>query len=274
MFKKVLLVALSSAYLFGSDFWQVDFHQGTSIYNIENAKKERLSFECGYSGGSILLYNKNQEITLKDDEAISFIINDGKKFLSAKAVSSTSGTASDNTAWGNLVFELPKAKKIIVEASNQKFVFEPSNLKELDNFISACLEYDDVESETQVNQNNNSNTSSNNQSPVSNKPPFKIDFKQVYNPYSKANMPKVVITSLNDKLVVNDVLLNKGKCQILLPYEFKKGLSWDETLNSKKVKKFPISIPEFESLEIDYYPSCNLLRMEIATNFGTWTFGE
>ena len=274
MFKKILLVALSSAYLFGSDFWQVDFQQGTSIYNIENAKKERLSFECGYSGGSILLYNKNQEITLKDDEAISFIINDGKKFLSAKAVSSTSGTASDNTAWGNLVYEIPQAKKIIVEANNQKFVFEPSNLKELDNFISACLEYDDVESETQVNQNNNSNTSSNNQPPVSNKPPFKIDFKQVYNPYSKANMPKVVITSLNDKLVVNDVLLNKGKCQILLPYEFKKRLSWDETLNSKKVKKFPISIPEFESLEIDYYPSCNLLRMEIATNFGTWTFGE
>ena len=39
MLKKFLLVALSSAYLFGSDFWQVDFHQGTSIYNIENAKK-------------------------------------------------------------------------------------------------------------------------------------------------------------------------------------------------------------------------------------------
>ncbi len=52
MLKKFLLVALSSAYLFGSDFWQVDFHQGTSIYNIENSKKERLSFECGYSAKS------------------------------------------------------------------------------------------------------------------------------------------------------------------------------------------------------------------------------
>ena len=274
MLKKILLVALSSAYLFGSDFWQVDFHQGTSIYNIENSKKERLSFECGYSGGSILLYNKNQEITLKNDEAISFIINDGKKLLSAKAVSSTSGTASDNTAWGNLVYEIPQAKKIIVEASNQKFIFEPSNLKELNNFISACLEYDDVENETQVNQNDNSNASPNNQPPVNNQLPFKSDFKQVYNPYSKANMPKVLITSLNDKLVVNNVLLNKGKCQISLPYEYKKGLNFDETLNSKKVKKFPISIPEFESLEIDYYPTCNLLRVEIATNLGTWTFGE
>ena len=87
-------------------------------------------------------------------------------------------------------------------------------------------------------------------------------------------VPKVVITSLNDKLVVNNVLLNKGKCQISLPYEYKKGLNFDETLNSKKVKKFPISIPEFESLEIDYYPTCNLLRVEIATNLGTWTFGE
>lgn len=66
-------------------------------------------------------------------------------------------------------------------------------------------------------------------------------------------VPKVVITSLNDKLVVNNVLLNKGKCQISLPYEYKKGLNFDETLNSKKVKKFPISIPEFESLEIDFY---------------------
>ena len=45
-------------------------------------------------------------------------------------------------------------------------------------------------------------------------------------------------------------------------------------MRSGKVKKFPISIPEFESLEIDYYPTCNLLRVEIATNLGTWTFGE
>ena len=48
MFKKVLLVALSSAYLFGSDFWQVDFHQGTSIYNIENAKKEKSVSSVGF----------------------------------------------------------------------------------------------------------------------------------------------------------------------------------------------------------------------------------
>ena len=41
MFRKVLLVALFSAFLFGSDFWETGFVQGYSTYNIVNNQKEK-----------------------------------------------------------------------------------------------------------------------------------------------------------------------------------------------------------------------------------------
>lgn len=47
MFRKSLLTVISTICLFGGDLWEVGFQQGTSIYNIENSKKDKLSFECG-----------------------------------------------------------------------------------------------------------------------------------------------------------------------------------------------------------------------------------
>lgn len=39
-------------------------------------------------------------------------------------------------------------------------------------------------------------------------------------------------------------------------------------------KNFPISIAEFESQKFNISSGCNILRIDIETNNGTWTFGE
>lgn len=265
MLKKVLLVALLSAYLFGSDFWENSFHQGTSIYNIENSKKEKLSFECGYSGASIYLYNKGNEVNLKKDEPISFIINDEKKLLSTKSVSSSGGTDSDNRAWGNLVSEIPRAKKIIVESNNKEFIFEPSNLKELEYFTKSCLEYENDTSttpnNTPTNTNSQTNTNSNNPSIDD---LITIDLKMEKNSYYGYYYQILVITSLINNLEIQDVKINKEKCQSSISADiFEKNGVLRATDNI-----YPVTISEYETLKVQTSKDCNIMKIDIFTNKG------
>lgn len=273
---RLLLVVLVNISLFGNDLWQVDFQQGTSIYNIENSKKERLSFECGYTGVGIYLYNKGKDVNLKDDSLVNFVINDEKKLSTVKNMSLSKGTMSDMTAWGNLVYEIPTAKKIIVEANNQKFTFEPSNLKELQYFVKTCTEYETSDStSTSPQTTNNNNTSNTNATATfdSNKPPFRFSFEDAYDgKINKLHFPLLVFTSLKDQLIVKDIKINKGKCAMANPYEVK----YDPNLRDYTTtpKRFPMSIKEFETVKFSVSSQCNILRVDIETNNGTWTFGE
>ena len=273
---KLLLIALLSISLFGNDLWQVGFQQGTSIFNIENSKKERLSFECGYTGGSIYLYNKGKEIVLKDTRYIDFIINDEKKLSTLKSVSLSETTMNEMMEWGNLVYEIPTAKKIIVEANNQKFTFEPSNLKELQDFVKTCTEYETSDSNnTSTQTTNNNNTSNTNATATfdSNKPPFRFSFEDAYDgKINKLHFPLLVFTSLKDQLIVKDIKINKGKCAMANPYEVK----YDPNLRDYTTtpKRFPMTIKEFETVKFSVSSQCNILRVDIETNNGTWTFGE
>ena len=273
---RLLLIALLNISVFGNDFWQLGSLQGISIFNIENSQKERLSFECGYSGAGIYLYNKGKDVNLKDDSLIDFIINDEKKLSTVKRVSISSGTMSDITAWGNLIYEIPDAKKIIVEANNQKFTFEPSNLKELQYFVQACTEYETSDSDsTSTQTTNNNNTSNTNATATfdSNKPPFRFSFEDAYDGKNyKLHFPVLVFTSLHDKLIVKDIKINKGKCAMANPYEVK----YDPNLRDYTTtpKRFPMSIKEFETVKFSVSSQCNILRVDIETNNGTWTFGE
>lgn len=273
MFKKALLTVISTVCLFGGDLWEVGFQQGTSIYNIENSKKDRLSFECGESGGSIYLFNKGKEVNLKADEPINFIVNDGKKLLSAKEVNSSTVMA-DTLAWGNLAYEISKAKKIIVEANSQKFTFEPSNLKELDNFIQACTQYETSDSSSAPAQTTNNNSYSSNTNATatfdSNKPPFKFHFEDGYNRIFNNHFPILVITSFNDQLIIKDVKINKGKCKTTVSYDAKLDAQRNMIVTQKKL---PISVKEFEAQRFDISSGCDILKLDIETNNGTWTFG-
>ena len=272
MFRKSLLTVISPICLFGGDLWEVGFQQGTSIYNIENSKKDKLSFECGERGGNIYLFNKGKEINLKANEPINFIINDEKKLLSVKEVSSST-VMTDTQAWGRLVYEIPKAKKISIESNNQNFTFEPSNLKDLNNFIQACTEHETSDSTSAPEENINKNSSSPNTNTTatfdSNKPPFRFSFEDAYDgKNNKLHFPLLVFTSLKDQLIVKDIKINKGKCAIALPYEVRPN---DYIVTPKR---FPMSIKEFETVKFSVSSQCNILRVDIETNNGTWTFGE
>ena len=85
MFRKVLLVALFSAFLFGSDFWETGFVQGYSTYNIVNTQKERLLFECNESTANFYLYKKDEQININNQD-ISFIINNERKFITINEI--------------------------------------------------------------------------------------------------------------------------------------------------------------------------------------------
>lgn len=266
MLKKFIVILLLSSHLFSSDFWEVGFHQGTSIYNIENSKKEKLSFECGYSGGSIYLYNKGKEISLKNNEPISFIINDEKKLTSAKSVSSTEGTDSDNRAWGNLVSQIPNAKKMIVEANNQKFIFEPTNLKELQDFAKSCLEYENDSSNASTTPTTASNTNS---TPSSNSDIelVNLSLSEKINRAYGYSYYLLTITSLVNNLQINDVKINNGKCQSNInPTIF----AVNNTLHATD-GRFPETINEYENIEIETTRDCNILKIDIFTNRGTIT---
>lgn len=274
MFKKALLTVISTVCLFGGDLWEVGFQQGTSIYNIENSKKDRLSFECGESGGSIYLFNKGKEVNLKADEPINFIINDGKKLISVKEVNSSTVMA-DTLAWGNLAYEIPKAKKIIVEANSQKFTFEPSNLKELDNFIQACTQYETSDSSSTPAQTTNNNSYSSNTNTTatfdSNKPPFRFDIKTEYSPSYQMTYPLLIITSLDDRLIIKDVKINKGKCNAIPISERKQNINGRVIVTVDRAK-LPVPVPEFEALKVNIASGCNILRLDIDTNAGIWPF--
>lgn len=269
---RLLLIALLNISVFGNDFWQLGSLQGISIFNIENSQKERLSFECGYTGGHIYLYNKGKEVDLKDTRYINFIINDEKKLSSLKSVSLSETTMNEMLEWGNLVYVIPSAKKIIVEANNQKFTFEPSNLKELQYFVQACTEYETSDSgSTSTQTTNNNNTSNTNATATfdSNKPPFRFSFEDAYDGINnKLHFPVLVFTSLHDQLIIKDLKINKGKCAIALPYEVRRN---DYIVTPKR---FPMSIKEFETVKFSVSSQCNILRVDIETNSGTWTFGE
>lgn len=270
MLKKVLLVALFSAFLFGSDFWETGFHQGASIYNIGNNKKEKLSFECSYSGASIYLYNNGNEVSLKDNELLSFIINDEKKLKTIKRVSSTEGTASDNRAWGNLVSEIPNAKKMIVESNSKKFIFEPSNLKVLSDFTKSCLEYENDSTSTPnnnttpININPQPNTSSNNQS-IDNS--ITLDLKMERNTYYGYYYQVLVITSLINNLEIKDVKINNGKCESRIDADIfeKNGV-----LRATK-ETYPVTIGEYDTLKVQTSKDCNIMKIDIFTNKGVIT---
>ena len=259
MFRKVLLVALFSAFLFGNDFWETGFVQGYSTYNIVNNQKERLLFECNESTANFYLYKKDEQININNQD-ISFIINNERKFTTIN--DPKSGTESHNQIWSNLVSDIPKAKNIIVEANNIKFQFEPSNLKVLSDFTKSCLEYENDSTSTPnnnttpINTNPQQNTSSNNQS-IDNS--ITLDLKMERNTYYGYYYQVLVITSLINNLEIKDVKINNGKCESRIDADIfeKNGV-----LRATK-ETYPVTIGEYDTLKVQTSKDCNIMKIDI-----------
>lgn len=76
--------------------------------------------------------------------------------------------------------------------------------------------------------------------------PFEIDFDYTF------NSPYIVITSLKDNLQIDNIKLNKGKCE-LLPYT-----------------KYPIILNEYDSFRAYFSNECNLIRLDVVTKDEEW----
>lgn len=93
--------------------------------------------------------------------------------------------------------------------------------------------------------------------------PIKINVERAYNQAYHYYYPKIIITSLKDNLVVNQVLVNKGNCQFP---EFDLGI---ENNTIATIKVVPRKLKYGESMEIRLQ-KCNILKIDVDTNYGEW----
>lgn len=257
--KKLLLIPfLMISWLCANDMWETGYQQGNSLYHISNKKGDRLELACNYDGGSFSLVDSKDELT----EVINVIINDETKIISPSRVKSTEGTDSGNIAWGNLIIALQSTSKFVIESGKNSYTFEPTNSKKvLVDMSKNCLEYQGGTEEA-----SNSAPEKNIEEPK--KLPFNLKNERKFDRLWKQYFTMFTITSLSDNLTINNVIVNKGKCPIEIHADldsFKRG----------KRREFPAKLPEYEELEFatsNY--KCNVLKLEIITNQGSWTFGE
>ena len=87
--------------------------------------------------------------------------------------------------------------------------------------------------------------------------PIKLSVEDYYNQLFHVSYPKIYITSLEDKLTIKNVIVNKGHCKLLSGYPIK--------------NLFPKTLQYSERVEIPLSPRCNVIRIDVVTNQGTWT---
>ena len=256
--KKLLLIPFLMISWLCADMWETSFHQGNTLYHISNKKGDRLELACNYDGGSFSLMNSKNELT----EFINVIINDEIKIISPSRVRVTEGTSTSNMSWGNLINALPTTSKFVIESGKDSYTFEPTNFKKvLSNISQSCLEYQNGTPE-----DTNSTPDKEIQEPK--KVPFKLTDKRVYDRLLNQYFTMFSITSLSDGLIINNIIVNKGKCSIDIQADI-------DSIKRAKRREFPSKLPEYEEFNFSTSPySCNVLKLEIITNQGSWTFGD
>lgn len=256
--KKLLLVSFLMISWLYADMWETSFHQGNTLYHISNKKGDRLELACNYDGGSFSLVDSKSDLS----EVINVIINNETKIISPSRVKSIEGTDSDNIAWGNLINALPTTTKFVIESGKNSYAFEPTNSKKvLADMSKSCLEYQNGTEEATT-------PTSKKEIEKPKKLPFNLKNERKFDRLWNQYFTMFTITSLSNNLTINNVIVNKGKCPIEIHADldsFKRG----------KRREFPAKLPEYEELEFatsNY--KCNVLKLEIITNQGTWTFGD
>ncbi len=258
--KKLLLVSFLMISWVYADMWETSFHQGNTLYHISNKKGDRLELACNYDGGSLSLVDSKSDLT----EVINVIINNETKIISPSRVKSTEGTDSGNVAWGNLVSTLPTATKFIIESGKNSYAFEPTNSKKvLADMSKSCLEYQNGAEEA-----TNSTPPPKKEIEKPKKLPFNLKNERKFDRLLNQYFTMFTITSLSDGLIINNVIVNKGKCSINIQADL-------DSMKRGKRREFPSKLPEYEEFNFSTSPySCNVLKLEIITNQGSWTFGD
>ncbi len=95
--------------------------------------------------------------------------------------------------------------------------------------------------------------------------PIRISVQQAYNSAWHYYYPKILITSIVDKVKIQQVTVNKGNCRFSnTDIGYVNG-------RFRPIKLIPRTLKYGEDLEIRLKPSCHLLRIDVKTNQGDWT---
>lgn len=270
--KKIVLGLMFAYSCYASMPWETGWAMGgTSTYFIFDKNNNQLLLECN---------DMNKNVYLKNERRDSFkFASTIKVKLDDKEINTLDGVddetkSKDKFTWNDFINNLSKAKKISIYNNNKEYIFEPNNSDKIQDILDTCKINSQTEQAKDTTSANN-NTSNTNATATfdSNKPPFRFSFEDAYDgKINKLHFPLLVFTSLKDQLIVKDIKINKGKCAMANPYEVK----YDPNLRDYTTtpKRFPMTIKEFETVKFSVSSQCNILRVDIETNNGTWTFGE
>jgi len=95
--------------------------------------------------------------------------------------------------------------------------------------------------------------------------PIKVQTQRAYNSVYGYYYPKIIITSIEDKVTIKNVKVNKGNC---------KYTNTDIVYRNGRMQTIPLlprTLKYGQHIEIRLQSSCNLLRVDIETDKNTWT---
>lgn len=165
---------------------------------------------------------------------------------------------------GDIYFEGREARGLVQFKIDQKSNSFQYNAFEIDgeaqNNATATVLFKDMCNEQA--HDTNDNTSENNV--AYSKPPVKIRVEQAYNEAYHYYYPKIIITSVVDNTIVNDVKINKGNCN------YDNSDIVYQNGGMKAIKLLPRTLGYGEEVEIRL-KKCNVLKIDVTTDKGEWT---
>ncbi len=88
-----------------------------------------------------------------------------------------------------------------------------------------------------------------------NQSPIKVEVYDKTDPLFGVSFLEVKVLSVDDKIVINDIVANRGKCRLL---------------NKNRRSEMPRTLGYGDAYTIRF-ASCNLLEISVNTNKGNWT---
>lgn len=96
--------------------------------------------------------------------------------------------------------------------------------------------------------------------------PLKLTLENAWNEVHMYYYPKLKLTSISDDVTVEDVIVNRGGCNII-----KSNFSMQNGM-IQQVPLFPQKLKYGRSLEVRVKKGCDLIEVQIDTSKGKWTY--
>jgi uncharacterized protein len=212
---------------------------------------------------------------------VFFVFVSGANFNCAKATTKVERMICADAQLSQLDSDMGEAYKKVYQMLEEKNLLRDTQrmwLKERETCeTSDCISKSTKEriSEIESFMNQNAYISSNSNEKFdkqdysynTNKIPVEINIEARYNNIMNYYYPKIVIFSIVDNLVIEDVKINNGNCNFN-NLEFK--ITEERGLNQKKL--LPKKLNSYQEMEIDVNQNCRVRKIDIFTNKGQWSF--